>query len=201
MAPKTAAKGKAKSAKTTKENEHENDIEEFWDDELGVNVSWDNFANVYSKVRALHPIEKHIDVVEALTEALGPCPAELLPAVNAAKERALAPKETQKDPDEEEEENEEEPVSLRPEECDEDDNDKEDGDDQEEEASEQEEDEGEDEDFPETLKEDPEPKKALALKAPEVKTKAPEHTTPKLTRTLTDATTMVLGEAGQMCTF
>ena len=199
-APKGAAKGKAKAkaAKTTKESAEDN-IEEFWDNELMVNVSWANFANVYTKVKAAYPIENHDDVVQGLTEALGPCPAELLPAVQAVKDQTLAAKETQKDPDEEEhekEEDEEAPVDLRPGVCDEDDHD----DDQDDEQEEAEEDEDEDEEeFPETLK-DPAPNKRSVSEAPQVKTKAPEEQV-LLARTLTDATTLVLGEAGRMCAF
>ena len=90
-APKAKGKAKAKAAatdskppatraskKTTQaaEQGEEKDVEEFWDKDLGMMVSWARFDEVLKKVLELHD-ETPASIAAALEDVLGPCPQEV----------------------------------------------------------------------------------------------------------------------------
>ena len=79
---KPSPKAKAKSVESTADANSGADAggPEFFDDEVGVLISWKNFPEVCAKVRALRPEETQVTVYEAMTEALGACPPALQPA-------------------------------------------------------------------------------------------------------------------------
>ncbi|CAE6956390.1 ZAN [Symbiodinium sp. CCMP2592] len=52
-------------------------VEEFYDSELGIMVSWKNVDKVVEAVMKLHPHETPDGVKLGLTEILGPCPADI----------------------------------------------------------------------------------------------------------------------------
>ena len=79
---KPSPKAKGKSVESTADANSGADAAgpEFFDDEVGVLISWKNFPEVCAKVRALRPEETQVTVYEAMTEALGACPPALQPA-------------------------------------------------------------------------------------------------------------------------
>ena len=104
-APVPKAKGKSKAKAKSSPNAKAKSVEskadaksgddaagpEFFDDEVGVLISWKNFSEVCEKVRAVRTEETPVTVYEAMTEALGACPPALQPAglfpLAAAEER------------------------------------------------------------------------------------------------------------------
>ena len=81
-APKAKAKKHPKAkAKQPEPVAAEEEEACFFDDQLGIEISWKNFPAVLAKVRGSHPMETNDSCIEALKEALGPCPAALKTAV------------------------------------------------------------------------------------------------------------------------
>ncbi|CAE7247836.1 zmpB [Symbiodinium sp. CCMP2592] len=58
------------------EQEKEPDTQEFWDNDLGMMVSWARFDEVLKKVLELHD-ETPASIAAALEDVLGPCPQEI----------------------------------------------------------------------------------------------------------------------------
>ena len=69
--------GKKDTKKGKKVETEEEKIEEFYDKELGIMVSWKNYPAVVKAVLKAHPHETEEGVKLGLTETLGPCPFDL----------------------------------------------------------------------------------------------------------------------------